>query len=158
MDEKGGNNMFNKILVPIDGSNASFKAAELARDFLKNNCAKKVTLIHVAQYPQDTLQLENFYTQLALPGLREELIEKIEESSQNILKQASAKFDSSMNVDTLILYGPPAEIICDTAVSEHYDLIIIGNRGLNKLQRFLMGSISNRVSTLAKCPVLIVKE
>jgi nucleotide-binding universal stress UspA family protein len=54
-------------------------------------------------------------------------------------------------------YGSPVEIICKAAEQEKYDLIIIGNRGLNRFQRVLMGSVSSKVVTLAPCPVLVIK-
>jgi imidazoleglycerol phosphate synthase cyclase subunit len=53
--------------------------------------------------------------------------------------------------------GLPADIICRIARKENYDLIIIGNRGLNRLKRVLLGSISSKVVAAAHCPVLVVK-
>lgn len=149
--------MFNRILVPIDGSPASLKSAEYAADFLRRNCAEKVTLLHVALNPQETIHLEGFYIHPDLPHLQDELIKKVEEVANQILDQARTRFEPDMNVDTIIQYGPPAETICDMAQSGHYDLIIIGNRGLNKLQRLLLGSISGKVTSLSRCPVLVIK-
>ena len=150
--------MFGRILVPIDGSPASLKAAKIASDFLRKGCAVSVTLLHVALNPQEyALQLEGFYTRPDLPRFREELMEKVQEIAQQTLDQALVSFDSSLKVETVIEYGPPAETICDIAHSGNYGLIIIGNRGLNKLQRLFLGSISSKVTSLAKCPVLVIK-
>ena len=149
--------MFKRVLVPIDGSVASLKSAEIAAGFLRKNCAQHVTLLHVALNPQETIQFESFYTRPEFPHFHEELLKKVEESANHILDQARIRFEPDMQFDTLIKYGPPAETICDIAQKDDYDLIIIGNRGLNKLQRLLLGSISSKVTTLARCPVLIVK-
>jgi len=40
---------------------------------------------------------------------------------------------------------------------EHCDLIIVGNKGLGSISRFLLGSISNKISQSSSCSVLIVK-
>ncbi|MEM2981913.1 MAG: universal stress protein, partial [Candidatus Bathyarchaeia archaeon] len=49
------------------------------------------------------------------------------------------------------------DIIVNIAKEEKTDLIIIGSRGLSGVKRFLLGSVSNRVSHHAPCPVLIVR-
>jgi nucleotide-binding universal stress UspA family protein len=53
--------------------------------------------------------------------------------------------------------GDPAEAILDTANEENADLIVVGDRGLSGVQRFLLGSVSQKVSEHAACNVLIVR-
>jgi nucleotide-binding universal stress UspA family protein len=53
--------------------------------------------------------------------------------------------------------GDPAEAILDTASEQNADLIVVGNRGLSGVQRFLLGSVSQKVSEHAACNVMIVR-
>ncbi|MCW2277192.1 universal stress protein family protein [Heliophilum fasciatum] len=53
--------------------------------------------------------------------------------------------------------GNPAYAICEYAEEHNMDLIIIGSRGMGEIKSLLLGSISDRVLHLAKCPVLIVR-
>lgn len=53
--------------------------------------------------------------------------------------------------------GDPAEEIVKKAETEGYDLLIVGSRGLNKLQEFVIGSVSKKIVHVVKCPVMIIK-
>jgi nucleotide-binding universal stress UspA family protein len=53
--------------------------------------------------------------------------------------------------------GHPAEAILDTASEQNADLIVVGSRGLSGVQRFLLGSVSQKVSEHAACNVMIVR-
>ncbi|KAL8517566.1 hypothetical protein ACS0TY_015720 [Phlomoides rotata] len=58
---------------------------------------------------------------------------------------------------TTILEGDPKEMICDLADQMHIDLIVICSRGLGKIKRVFVGSVSDYVTHYAKCVVLIIK-
>lgn len=149
--------MFQKVLVPVDGSMASLRAVDTARQLVEEGAAKEITLMHVALNPRDVILIEGFYTRLDFPQFQEELLEKVNEVAQQILKRAQERLGPNVTAATRLENGPAAETICEIAEKEHYDLIIIGNRGLNRLQRFLMGSVSGKVTSLARCSVLVVK-
>ena len=53
--------------------------------------------------------------------------------------------------------GDPADAILDVAEERGADLIVIGNKGLTGAQRFLLGSVPNKVSHHAPCSVLIIR-
>ncbi|HEY0845670.1 MAG TPA: universal stress protein [Noviherbaspirillum sp.] len=55
-----------------------------------------------------------------------------------------------------ITAGDPRDVIIETAMSEPFDLIVIGSRGLNFASRMLLGSVSTEVAQRAPCPVLLV--
>ncbi|KAK4382143.1 Universal stress protein A-like protein [Sesamum angolense] len=59
---------------------------------------------------------------------------------------------------TCILEGDPKEMICDVAEQMQMDLIAVGSRGLGKIKRAFMGSVSDYVTHHAKCPVLVIKQ
>ena len=51
----------------------------------------------------------------------------------------------------------PGEEILRAAADEKADLIVLGSRGLSQVKAFLLGSVSDKVSHHAKCPILIVR-
>ncbi len=145
--------MFQKILVAVDGSAASFKAVEIARRMIEEGSAKEVTLLHVVVNHNEVMLVNGMYMPLDYPQLYNEL----NEAAKKVLESAKAILGPDIPAEQLLESGPPAEIICKIAEKENFDLILIGNRGLNRLQRLLLGSISSKVSTLAHCSVLVVK-
>ena len=56
-----------------------------------------------------------------------------------------------------LLHGEPGPSIVEYANKENVDLVVIGSRGLNKLQEMVLGSVSHKVVKRVNCPVLIVK-
>ena len=56
---------------------------------------------------------------------------------------------------TIEAFGDPGAVILDAA--ESADLVIVGSRGLNPLQRLLLGSVSSKVVHRANCDVLVVR-
>jgi nucleotide-binding universal stress UspA family protein len=53
-------------------------------------------------------------------------------------------------------WGDPAEAILDVASREKVDAIVLGRRGKGPLTRLLMGSVSQKVTSLAPCIVVVV--
>ncbi len=54
-----------------------------------------------------------------------------------------------------LLNGDPADALLGLATAEHVDLIVVGNKGMAGAQRFLLGSVPNKVSHRAQCDVLV---
>lgn len=144
--------MFKKVLVPVDGSEASDKAVQIARKMLEEGSIEEITLLHVLQ-PSEIM----LYNGLNMPVDYPQFYEELNKVAGNILDKAKADLAAEQGVTTHLEYGPPADIICKMAEQDSYDIIIIGNRGLNAFQRVLLGSVSNKVANLAHCPVLLVK-
>jgi nucleotide-binding universal stress UspA family protein len=61
------------------------------------------------------------------------------------------------SVRTVLTDGDPASTILEQANKGSFDLVILGSRGLSRVKRLLMGSVSQKVSQLSKCSVLVVK-
>jgi nucleotide-binding universal stress UspA family protein len=145
--------MFQKVLVAVDGSAASIKAVGIARQMINEGSAKEVALLHVVVNHNEVMLVNGMYMPLDYPQLYNEL----NEAAKKVLDSAKATLGPDIPADLLLETGPPAEIICKIAEKENFDLILIGNRGLNRLQRLLLGSISSKVTALAHCSVLVVK-
>lgn len=142
--------MFDKLLVPVDGSDVSNKAIDTARKMIEEGSAREVTILHVLQ-PSEVMPFNGLNMPVDYPQFYEEL----NKAARLVLENAEQRMNLKEKTRIQMEYGSPVEIICKEA--EQYDLIIIGNRGLNRFQRVLMGSVSSKVVTLAPCPVLVIK-
>jgi nucleotide-binding universal stress UspA family protein len=65
--------------------------------------------------------------------------------------------DAGVNAEIISTIGNPAAEILNTADARGVDLIVLGRRGLHVIERFLMGSVADRVVQHASCDVLVVK-
>jgi nucleotide-binding universal stress UspA family protein len=75
-----------------------------------------------------------------------------------VVDQEQARVSSTgLEIDTRIDDGDPATVTVDTADSGDFDLLVVGNKGMSGLSRFLTGSVPNVVSHHATCALLIVR-
>lgn len=154
--------MIRKILVPIDGSETSMQAAESAIGIAKQYQAKVTLLSVVVQHTTNTLFAGVIPRPDAVRETREALEKLMESDRKNytkILDKAAEKFEAAqIPVDKVIREGIAADEILAQSEEGKYDLIVIGNRGLSKTEKFFLGSVSERVVRRAKCSVLVVKQ
>lgn len=160
--------MLSKILVPLDGSEHSLKALEYAIA-LASKFSSVIHVIHIVHIVQaiavmtyDTaFMMRDIYTRasdMTGPSFIIDLKNHLNENGRRILATTDVKTkEAGIKAVTTLLYGSPAEEIISFAEKEDVDLIVIGDRGLGSLTRFFLGSVSNKVSRHAPCPVLIVK-
>lgn len=71
--------------------------------------------------------------------------------------RAQARHAGVSNVRTLTMSGHVAKMILRVADLEEVDMIVLGSRGLNAPEEFLLGSVSYNVSHHAKCPIVIAR-
>jgi nucleotide-binding universal stress UspA family protein len=141
-----------KVLVAIDGSPAAEQALAMACTLLAGK-ETEVTLFHVI--PRHLI-----YGGKGGPVVAEAYDPAQEEAiSRALLDGAERKAKDAGLGPTIkkeIAVGDPAELILKAAALDQTDLIIMGARGLNAAQRFLLGSVSTKVATHAPCAVLVV--
>lgn len=132
-----------KILVPIDGSEYADKAALKAAELAKNYGAK-ISILNVAQPFSMLLGFKS------ADEMRADAEKTAEKTAQKLEKQgAKAK--------AVGVLGDPADEIVKTAVKGKHDLIVMGSKGLTESQRFLVGSVTQKVVEHSPCSVLVVK-
>jgi len=135
--------MFKNILLAVDGSQHSLKAADMARF---NQAKLRIVVV----YDQLPAYLGEPYFQKAVSARLKE--------AEKILHQAVQRIgDIPKGVKTGVLEGPPAEAILKISKTRKNDLIIMGTRGLGRLSGILLGSQSQKVVAHAHCPVLLVR-
>ncbi|MBP7331837.1 MAG: universal stress protein [Firmicutes bacterium] len=139
--------MFNNILAPVDGSEFSLNAARVAAS-IANKYSGKLTLLHVISESLSNRSVADLNQGIAL--LRAE--------GSRILEAAfDATGKAENEVEKALSWGNPMEIILEEVANNGYDLIVMGSRGLSPIRGLLMGSVSERITRAATCPVLIVK-
>src|SRR5574337_1664735 len=148
------------ILVPIDGSKYSRKALMHAIGIAKKFKSKLylITAVDTSDFPPGMLlsllkkdkQLEKSIGQFIIAAksvARKELLANV----------AICKSKGALNAYYDVLAGKPVESILKFERGMHPDLIVIGSKGLHGVgQVKALGSVSRKVSELAKCPVMIV--
>jgi nucleotide-binding universal stress UspA family protein len=129
--------IISKILVAVDGSNASMNATDHATSISKGSNAELYAL-HVI-HDVETSELRN-------EG--EEYLNNVKAKANEKNIQVKTEIISSKDISGCIL---------DFAKENNIDLIVIGTRGRSGFKRLLLGSVASHVTTYAHCPVLVVK-
>jgi nucleotide-binding universal stress UspA family protein len=156
------NKEFSRIILPIDGSESSIKAAEyaigIARKKGENNNTELIAL-HVIHS-----EIKHAYSTYYGGSVNQSSFDGIIEHAK---REAQAWFDkiqekcnkNNVKLRREIIVNPRSLVgaIVDYAEHEGVDLIVMGTRGRSDFKRLLLGSTASGVVTYAHCPVLIVK-
>ena len=139
--------------MALDGSDCAERALTLALDLAQQFSAETQLLTVV---PPLFLPLPSMT--VATSELTAEVTKQLENVFMGVLYRAEEKVRQEkprLKVSAKIEYGRPEEKIVETATKGHFDLIVMGKRGLGR--KFTLGSVSAKVADHASCPVLIVK-
>ncbi len=143
--------IYNRILIPTDGSHRSDEAIEKGIALAKSIGAR-VTILYVI--PKTPIYAQYDYSG---PSYNAFLLE-IEKFGIMMLDLLDEKYaDSGMEIETKVRKGHPSHEICTEAKEGIYDLIVMASRGLGEIQGYLLGSISSKVVKYSDCSVLIIK-
>lgn len=145
--------MYKNILIAIDGSELSTKAAQHGAE-LASKLGAGLTLFHVVP----PLPSFDNMSPDRVGNIHQDIVNEFIKQGREILSLTEEKLAGyGLNVSTGITVGHPAEEICKKVEAGGFDLLVMGSRGLGQIKGYLMGSVSNRVCRHANCPVLIVR-
>ncbi len=157
--EKKTNTKFSKILVAIDGSDHSMKAAQYAIDIARDNKAQ-LTALTVLDITKIGYAASAF---IASPTHGLDELERKRKEAQEWLDKI-AKLIASQNANDNIQFKSKIEesmsvagTIVEFADNQNMDLIVVGSRGRSGFTKLLLGSVASTVVTYATCPVLVIK-
>jgi nucleotide-binding universal stress UspA family protein len=139
------------ILVPFDGSSFSVKAFNAAIGIAKKQNAKISVLT--------CLEKDNLGAWYKDKRVNREIIKDAKEFAMSFLSKLENTAEKSnviLSVHIIETKSISKQIV-DFAHSKKINLIVIGSHGQTGFNRFILGSVSNAVSQIAKCPVLIIK-
>jgi nucleotide-binding universal stress UspA family protein len=142
--------VFSKILVPVDGSENSFRALEHAIFLSTKIKEAQITVLYIIE------DLTSLY--IYSPKIMEKLRADYEREYTRILERCKEMADKSgTNINTVLKEGDPASKIIGYSDMEKFDLIIMGSRGMGKFKEMIIGSVSNKVIHHAKSSVMLVR-
>lgn len=150
--------MFQKILIPVDGSEHAARAVEVGCD-LAVHYGAELHLLHVmeeigsSRVPEgleilESIEHVHITESEVLRGVAREVVERAAARCRELGVARPAEE---------IAVGNPRELIARRAAEQGVDLIVMGRRGLGRMADLLLGSVSHRVSQTADCACLTVK-
>lgn len=143
--------MFKRILVAVDGSEASQKAVDWAIKTHQELPEAEFTICYV-HHPQVTvIPGGGVYIPLAYETTGGEIPE------QTPASDAYNKFPDKQRVNHVTKVGLPAEEVCRLAEEDQYDVIVLGAEGHGLVSSVLLGSVSAKILHQAKSSVLIIR-
>jgi len=142
--------MFEKILVATDGSEHGIRAAKVAIELGKIS-GGTVSVIYVA----DTNRTSHLPDDMLLFSIRELLLKEGKEAVKQVEKLAK---DAGLNFESTIVEGNPGSEIISFAEKAGMSIIVIGTVGRTGLDKFLLGSVAEKVVRNSKIPVLTVPK
>jgi nucleotide-binding universal stress UspA family protein len=141
--------LFTKILIATDGSEYTKNAVDYGIDLAKNTGAK----IH-AVYVVDTAAFASIPMDAAWESMYELLRQEGDEATKYVADKAEAL---GLEVDGNTIEGHPADEIIKYAEKNSMSIIVMGTLGKSGLDRFLLGSVAEKVVRNSKIPVLVVR-
>ena len=138
--------MFKHILVPLDGSLLAERALTLATNIAEAMSAK-LTLLRIV--PQ-------FAILAADPMLYEEMNRLGDEESLSYLRSKADDLNLLVPINVTSETGQPADTIIQFAENHKVDLIVISSHGRSGLNRWVYGSVAERVLRQATCATTII--
>jgi nucleotide-binding universal stress UspA family protein len=121
--------LYERILVGFDGS-ATAAAAVARAVHVSRATGASLTILHVGGGDPAT---------------------------EMVAAEAARHANGGVRIDTLVRTGDPATVLAEVAEQEHYDLLVVGNKGMKGAARFFLGSVPNKISHHARCSLLIVR-
>ena len=144
--------MYQRLLVPLDGSSNANEALKTAIDFAKNWQAKLVLL--------NVIDITQFSPQ-GLGGGYAAVIQGMRQTSEEILQKAKALVeDAGLEAALIVREGAPKQVIVKTAnaADAAIDLVVMGKTGTNAFSRLIVGSTTNYVVQHATPNVVVVND
>ncbi|CAL9079625.1 unnamed protein product [Musa textilis] len=173
MAEGGGEDKKMKVLVAVEESEGSLYALSWALDNLftsagdvpdKTEWLGRLVLIHAQQplqhfmHPVGPCMTDPHRPVYATSSVIDSVRRAQEQNSRNLLERATQVCRNKLvDAEMVIVDGDPKEMICQFAEQMQADLLVVGSRGLSKIRRAILGSVSDYCAHHATCPVLIVK-
>jgi nucleotide-binding universal stress UspA family protein len=151
-----GEIMYKKILLPTDGSEYAEKAAEHAIWIASRSGAEIIVLNVIETSSLVGLPAEDLIVRIK-EMLKEEGRRSLEKISEMVTESEKEHIEEkNIKISLKTEEGSPADSILKTVDKEGVDLVVMGTSGKHGLDRFLLGSVTEKVVRSANCPVLAV--
>lgn len=139
--------MYEKVLVPLDGSELAECALPHAVNLVREGVSKEVILLSVVDIPMTTEKYD--YSSLGM--MMSTKAEKYLDDVQSRLESEGVK------ADTDVVEGTAASSIIEYANKKAVDLIVIASHGYTGINKLMFGSVALRVLHDSHVPVLLIR-
>jgi nucleotide-binding universal stress UspA family protein len=140
----------NVVVAATDGSEGSLRAAHVAASLAQKN-ESKLYVITVVRPP------EGWWGVGGAPPTATALAKALDEAQHDVLDLTVKDLDTEgIEVQTVEELGDPAATIISFCSEVEADLLVVGRRGAGVIERFVMGSVADRLAHYAHCPVLMI--
>ncbi len=141
----------DKIMVAVDGSETSWKAAQLGIEIARRSQGSII-----AVYVVDVIRLAKLPGYAVLPGSKDKLLNLMKKEG----KEATIKVEKRANLAGIKSYrmleeGDPADVLIRVSKEINPDLLVMGSVGRTGLDRFIVGSVAEKVVHHASVPVML---
>jgi len=140
--------MFQRILVPLDGSALAENALPCVRDFARGGFVREVVLLNVVEIPATWIEGID-YLAIKDAGLKQ--------STKYLADLKERLGGEGLPVKTEVMEGMAPQVIVGYAKDNGVDLIVIGTHGYTGMKKLMFGSVALRVLHDAPCPVLLIR-
>ena len=140
--------MFEGILLAVDGSQHSIRAAKEAGDLARAMNSKVLRIV---------IAYDGIPPYLGEPNLQQAINARMKEANEVLQKAQDAVGKIPGEIHTELIEGSPAEAIINVAKTRGSTVIVMGSRGLSTMVELVLGSTSHKVVSHAPCPVLVVR-
>lgn len=161
-----------KVLLYADGSPHSFSATVYAASLFSSLPNMQLTILHIHESVQGSIEGDYNLLETWSSNPRTDWVEHLIEDEDSdegkeyseILAITNKIFNKrGHNVNRQVIYSnynipDITEAILDYATKKHYELIIMGTRGLNSLKGLIYGSLAHNVLNKSNIPVLLIKK
>lgn len=143
--------MFKKILVPTDGSNSSKAAFKRAVDLAKITDAE-IVLFHASFSP------EGVWGKSPAQGISL-AVDQLSAAGSAVLRETLQESDiGDITISEVVEAGKPAQKIVKYINGNNVDLVVMGSVGHGAFSGALLGSVSQKVLSGSRAPVMVVKD
>jgi nucleotide-binding universal stress UspA family protein len=144
--------MFDRVMIATDGSDPSYHAAKLGVEIARVS-GGQVVAVYVVDVPR-LAQLPGY---AGIAGTKDQLLELMFHQGQEATEEVEhLAADAGVPSSKAILKGHPSDELLRYSKEVGADLLVMGSIGKSGLNRFLLGSVAQKVVEHAKVPVMLV--
>ncbi|MDD4093323.1 MAG: universal stress protein [Methanothrix sp.] len=145
--------MIKRVMIATDGSDTSKKAAVIGIDI-----ARRANGTVTAVYVMDISRLSHLPGYATLPGLKEKILALIQDEGRQAIEFVQDRAQvMSVPCNKIIAQGNPGEELLKAARDQEADLLVMGKIGRTAVEKFLLGSVAEKVVLQSTIPVLLIK-
>jgi nucleotide-binding universal stress UspA family protein len=149
-----GRDVYRRIVVGTDGSSTADRAVDTAGDLARISGAE-VQVVTAYRPVRAAVMAGVSATGEALVAARLGNDERV--AAEEVVRRARERLEcTGVVVQSVARLGEPADALLAIAEEQDADLLIIGNRGLSGVRRYLLGNVADRVAHHSPCSVYIV--